>query len=111
MLRVALPIEVNRLEMFLAKHVMGLQDCAQLGLLLNVLEASMPFCRWQEERRKRYPTDANVAKRASDASARRQRGELDPEAEARQLRLHEVIARQQEQSWCMRCQSSSKHCS
>ena len=56
----------------------------------------MPVCRWQEERRKRYPTDANVAKRASEASARRQRGELDPEAEARQLRLHEVIARQQE---------------
>ena len=56
----------------------------------------MPVCRWQEERRKRYPTDANVAKRESEASARRQRGELDPEAEARQLRLHEVIARQQE---------------
>ena len=37
-----------------------------------------------------------MAKRASEASARRQRGELDPEAEARQLRLHEVIARQQE---------------
>ena len=52
--------------------------------------------RWQEERRKRYPTDSNVADRAAQASARRQRGELDPEGEARRLRLHEVIARQQE---------------
>ncbi len=52
--------------------------------------------RWQEERRKRYPTDTNVANRAAQATARRQRGELDPEGEATRLRLHEVIARQQE---------------
>ena len=37
-----------------------------------------------------------MAKRAAQASARRQRGELDPEGETTRLRLHEVISRQQE---------------
>ena len=37
-----------------------------------------------------------MAKHASEGSARRQRGELDPEGEERRARLHEVIARQQQ---------------
>lgn len=37
-----------------------------------------------------------MAKRGSEAAARQQRGELDPEGEAARARLHEIVARQQE---------------
>ena len=52
--------------------------------------------RWQEERRKAYPSEANVAARRAEAAERRARGELDPAREASRLRLREVIARQRD---------------
>ena len=36
-------------------------------------------CRWQEERRRHFPSEANLAKRAEEAKARAERGELDPQ--------------------------------
>ncbi|BDA48556.1 probable collagen alpha-5(VI) chain at N-terminal half [Coccomyxa sp. Obi] len=52
--------------------------------------------RWREERRKAYPSEANVAARRAEAAERRARGELDPAREASRLRLREVIARQRD---------------
>ncbi|CAL8463582.1 g3116 [Coccomyxa elongata] len=52
--------------------------------------------RWREERRKAYPSEANVAARRAEAAERRARGELDPVREASRLRLREVIARQRD---------------
>lgn len=47
-------------------------------------------CRWQAERRKHYPTAANMAQKAEAAASRDARGELEPEQALRRKRLQEV---------------------
>ena len=46
--------------------------------------------RWQAERRKHYPTAANMNLKAEAAAQRQARGELEPETALRQKRLQEV---------------------
>ncbi|GAX81162.1 hypothetical protein CEUSTIGMA_g8595.t1 [Chlamydomonas eustigma] len=47
--------------------------------------------RWKAERRKNFPTAANLEKRAEEAEARKQSGALDPVKEARRKQLREVL--------------------
>lgn len=55
------------------------------------------FCgRWREERKKGYPTEANIAAKRAAAAQRRERGELDPWWQKSRLRLREVISRQRD---------------
>ena len=49
------------------------------------------FCRWQEERRKHFPTEENVAKKAATAKARAERGEIDSERQNKHQRLHSIL--------------------
>eukprot|EP00884_Botryococcus_braunii_P009861 jgi/Botrbrau1/18877/Bobra.177_2s0037.2 len=51
--------------------------------------------RWREERKKNYPTEANLAKRAEEARLAQERGELDSNT-TRQQRLREVLQKQRE---------------
>lgn len=46
--------------------------------------------RWQAERRKHYPTAANLSVKADAAASREARGELEPEQALRRKRLQEV---------------------
>ncbi|KAK9837461.1 hypothetical protein WJX81_004274 [Elliptochloris bilobata] len=50
--------------------------------------------KWREERRRNFPSAANLAARAAEATAREARGELDPRSVARRARLREVVAQQ-----------------
>ena len=47
-------------------------------------------CRWQAERRKHYPTAANLTHKAEEEAGRHARGELEPEQKLRRQRLQEV---------------------
>lgn len=47
-------------------------------------------CRWQAERRKHYPTAANLVQKEEAAASRQARGELEPEQALRRKRLQEV---------------------
>ena len=42
-------------------------------------EEKEDICKWREERRKNYPTSANVNRKASEIDASKERGELLPE--------------------------------
>ncbi|CAM6103892.1 unnamed protein product [Calypogeia fissa] len=53
--------------------------------------------RWIEERRKHYPTAANIKQKAEEMKARKMRGELvDEDARKRRERLKEILAKQAE---------------
>ncbi len=47
-------------------------------------------CRWQAERRKHYPTEANVSRKSDAVAEREARGELEPDTALRRKRLQEV---------------------
>ncbi|DBB02481.1 TPA: hypothetical protein ACH3X3_011475 [Trebouxia sp. C0006] len=59
-------------------------------------EDRLEAARWQAERRKHYPTAANVTRKSEAVAEREARGELEPETALRRKRLQEVLMRQQE---------------
>ena len=64
---------------------------------MHILISSDDLCnliRWKEERRRHFPTAANLAHREAEAAARREAGGLDPKAQERRQRLKEILERQ-----------------
>lgn len=59
-------------------------------------EDCLEAARWQAERRKHYPTAANVTRKSEAVAEREARGELEPETALRHKRLQEVLMRQRE---------------
>ncbi|KAA6420678.1 MAG: hypothetical protein FRX49_09470 [Trebouxia sp. A1-2] len=59
-------------------------------------EDRLEAARWQAERRKHYPTAANVTRKSEAVAEREARGELEPETALRRKRLQEVLMRQRE---------------
>ncbi|KAL3698712.1 hypothetical protein R1sor_012788 [Riccia sorocarpa] len=60
-------------------------------------ESEEEILRWREERKRNYPTTANIKHKADDLEARKARGELvDEDAKKRRERLKEILARQAE---------------
>ncbi len=50
--------------------------------------------RWKEERRRNFPSAANVARKEAEVKARAESGALDPQRQERLRRLREVLALQ-----------------
>jgi len=59
-------------------------------------ETGFEPCRWQEERRKHFPSETNLAKQAEEAKARAERGDLDPETQQKRRKLHDVLQLQRQ---------------
>ncbi|KAL0037580.1 hypothetical protein WJX77_003637 [Trebouxia sp. C0004] len=59
-------------------------------------EDRLEAARWQAERRKHYPTAANVTRKSEAVVEREARGELEPDTTLRRKRLQEVLMRQRE---------------
>lgn len=60
----------------------------------DLLSCPCNLTRWKEERRRHFPTAANLAHREAEAAARREAGGLDPKAQERRQRLKEILERQ-----------------
>ncbi|GAQ88045.1 Zinc finger domain containing protein [Klebsormidium nitens] len=68
---------------------------ARAAATANANETEEDVRKWREERRKHYPTEGNVQKKAEEAAARRARGELeDLDGAARRARLREILQQQ-----------------
>ena len=51
----------------------------------------MKCCRWQEDRRKNFPTEDNLVKKAEEAKQRAERGELDVDQQSTRQTLRGVL--------------------
>ncbi|KAH9295936.1 hypothetical protein KI387_039524 [Taxus chinensis] len=71
----------------------SLQRAAPLKSKESVLEIQQ----WRDERKKHYPTEANVKRKAQQMQERRARGELiDEDSKIRRQRMKEILAKQAE---------------
>lgn len=67
------------------------------ALALRSMEDKEDIKRWREERKRSYPTSANILRKAEDRKRMEAEGEfLDEESEKRRQRIREVIARQKQ---------------
>lgn len=54
-------------------------------------EELLLFCRWQEDRRKNFPTDSNLERKVEEAKKRVEKGEIDLDHQDKRRALRSVL--------------------
>ncbi len=71
---------------------MALEACLTLQEQVHALIFKLCTHRWVQDRQRQFPSAANLAKKEAEAIARRERGQLDEDAQQRRATLREVRA-------------------
>lgn len=73
--------------------------------------SNMAICthRWQEDRRKNYPTDANLARRVEEARQRAERGDIDVDVQTKRFTLMGVLQLQRKLGLARAAGTDSMH--